>query len=97
MSGEDRYSRQERLLEVGRAGQSRVLCSRVEVCGRDGDAIELLYLTRAGVASATPRPEVSPVPFAHAQQFRFAAARGVGAGAWRALAQLRRILEIPPP
>jgi hypothetical protein len=37
------------------------------------------------------------VPFDHAGWFRFAAAREVGAGAWRALRQLRGILEIAPP
>jgi hypothetical protein len=39
-------------------------------------------------------PGAAPEPFPHAHAFRFVASREVGAGAWRALVELREALEI---
>ena len=93
MYGEDRYTRQRRLAEVGEAGQLRLQASRFEVRDREGALVEAMYLHRAGVerVSITPHGEVET--FAHAAAFRFPAARAVGAGAWRALGKLRGALE----
>lgn len=97
MSDAERHSRQVRLPEVGAAGQARIRRFPAVVCGRDGDAIERAYLERAGVASIALSPEEPPAPFAHSGAFRFDAARRVGAGACRALAQLRAALEVGSP
>ncbi|HVW26587.1 MAG TPA: hypothetical protein VHC69_14570 [Polyangiaceae bacterium] len=94
MTPADRFSRQERLAEVGPSGQERIRRFAAVVRGTDGADVELAYLSGAGVGGSSARPDEAPPPFAHAGAFRFEAAREVGAGAWRALAQLRRALEI---
>lgn len=90
----ERFSRQERLAEVGPSGQERIGRFAAVVCGEDGADVERAYLSGAGVGSVSVRPAEAAPPFAHAAAFRFPAARHVGAGAWRALAQLRRALQI---
>ncbi len=94
MSEGERYSRQERLSEVGALGQDRILRSSAEIRGKDGATIEIAYLERAGVSSLALLPQAQPEPFDHAEWFEFDAARSVGAGAWRALQKLRRVLRI---
>ena len=94
MSQVDRYTRQRRLAEVGEAGQARLERARAEVRGPEGATVELTYLERAGVGSVTVLPKGTPVPFAHAEWFRFEASRDVGAGAWRALDTIRGALDI---
>jgi hypothetical protein len=89
-----RYSRQRRLPEVGDAGQHRLERASLEARGRNGALVELAYLCRAGVNRVTLTPLEHPEPFVHAAAFRFDAPRAVGAGAWRALAQIRRVLEM---
>ena len=89
-----RYSRQRRLPEVGDAGQCRLERASLEARGRDGALVELAYLCRAGVNRVTLTLLEHPEPFVHAEAFRFEAPRAVGAGAWRALAQIRNVLEM---
>lgn len=93
MFGEDRYTRQRRLREVGDAGQARIAAARLAVQDRDGALVEAMYLYRAGVERVDITPRAGAEPFAHADVFRFAAAGNVGAGAWRALEKLRAVLE----
>ena len=92
-----RYSRQIRLSEVGEAGQERICRCVAEARGQDGAFVELSYLERAGAASVTLTALAEPVPFAHRAEYRFDAARRVGAGAWRALATLKGALELHTP
>ncbi len=92
MFEEHPLTRQIRLREVGVEGQARINAASVEVRGRDGSLTELVYLHRAGVERAAILPEKEPVPFAHAELFRQQSSRRSGAGAWRALAQLRTLL-----
>ncbi len=93
MFGEDRYTRQRRLREVGEAGQARIAAARLDVNDSDGALVEALYLHRAGVERVSITPRAAAEPFTHAAAFRFAATRSVGAGAWRALDKLRGVLE----
>ena len=92
--GEHPLSRQIRLAEVGLDGQARLSAASLQVCGRDGALAEFLYLHRAGVERLELRPDRPELPFAHAALFQHAEARRLGAGAWRALAQIRDILAI---
>jgi hypothetical protein len=94
VSVSERFSRQERLAEVGPGGQERIRRLAAVVRGEDGADVERAYLSGAGVGSVAMRSAEPALPFAHAAAFRFQAAREVGAGAWRALAQLRRALQI---
>jgi hypothetical protein len=93
MSDSERFSRQERLAEVGPGGQTRIQRSSAVIRGAEGADVERAYLDGAGVGTVSTEPDQSPEPFVHAGAFEFAAAREVGAGAWRALAALRRALE----
>lgn len=88
------YDRQLRLPEVGEAGQARIRDARIEVRGNDGAILEAEYLCRAGVEVVSITPRKDPNPFRHEQAFRFAASRRVGAGAWRALDEVRELLGI---
>ncbi len=94
MSEVDRHCRQRLLPEVGDAGQRRIEVTDFEVRGRDGAIIEGEYLHRAGAVRLTILPGNEPEPFAHERFFRFTASRRIGAGAWRALAKLRRTLGV---
>jgi hypothetical protein len=96
MNESDRYDRQRRLPEVGDAGQARLAAACVVVRGSDGAIIEAEYLHRAGVERLSITPGLEPKPFRHEQFFRFWAPRRIGAGAWRAIAQMREILGMDP-
>jgi hypothetical protein len=89
---DDRYTRQRRLAEVGDAGQTRIAAATLEVHGKDGAIIEAEYLYRAGVERLSILPNLEPEPFTHERHFRFFASRRIGAGAWRALGKLRRVI-----
>lgn len=93
MFGEDRYTRQRRLRDVGEAGQARIQAARLEVRDADGALVEATYLHRAGVERIDIVPRDEAEPFAHADAFRFAEPRSVAAGAWRALDKLRGVLR----
>jgi hypothetical protein len=93
MSG-DPYSRQRCLPEVGDAGQARLAQNALVVRGTDGAIIEAEYLHRAGVERVEILSYAEPVPFAHERHFRFFASRRIGAGSWRALGQIRRVLGL---
>ena len=88
----DRHVRQRTLAAVGDAGQQRIEAAPYAVAGAGYAAsIERHYLERAGARQFSPAPEAPS--FVHAPAFTHAAARDFAAGAWRALAQLRRALE----
>lgn len=91
---EDRYDRQCRLAEVGAAGQQRLQQATAEVRGREGATVELSYLCRAGLSEISMVPGKPAEPFGHAGWFRFDSCRSVGAGAWRALATIKKVLEL---
>lgn len=94
---DDLWSRQRRLPEIGEHGQALIAAESYEVFGSDGAILESEYLHRAGAQRVAIMPRAEPVPFAHEGFFRFAASRRVGAGAWRALAALRRTLGLEAP
>ena len=85
------YERQARLIEVGEAGQARIAAARFEVSNGPSSEVELSYLRRAG-AEAELSEAGERRPFPHQAAFRFAAARAVGEGAWRALHKLRSVV-----
>ena len=93
MFGEDRYTRQRRLRDVGDAGQARIASARLSVRDSDGALVEAMYLHRAGVERVDIVPHEDAEPFAHAGFFRFAGPSSAAAGAWRALGKLRGVLE----
>ena len=85
-------TRQIRLAEVGLEGQARLSRATLEVRGSDGSLAELVYLHRAGIERLSLIPQKPAPPFRHAALFQHAGTRRLGAGAWRALAQLRSVL-----
>jgi hypothetical protein len=91
---DDRYCRQRKLPEVGERGQAAIAGAELELRGDDGAIIESEYLHRAGAERVTILPGMEPDPFVHEGHFRFVASRRIGAGAWRALAKLRRTLGV---
>ena len=91
---EDRFDRQRRLAEVGDLGQARIESAAFEVRGGDGAVLETVYLQRAGAERVTLSSRKEPEAFAHERAFHHAASRRVGAGAWRALVQVRNVLGI---
>ena len=94
MSDGERFSRQERLAEVGPHGQERIRRFAAVVRGGEGADVARAYLSRAGVGSVSDEPAEAPLPFAHAAAFQFDAARVVGVGAWKALVELKRALRM---
>jgi hypothetical protein len=93
-TGDDRFSRQLRLAEVGDHGQARISAAEFVVRGGDGAILESEYLHRAGAEKVTILPRSEPEPFVHQTHFRFVASRRVAAGAWRALGKLRKTLGV---
>ncbi len=94
METEHPLTRQIRLAEVGLAGQARLSQATLDVRGRDGSLAEFLYLHRAGIERLALQPNLPARPFAHAGLFKHPASRRLGAGAWRALDQLRTVLGL---
>ena len=94
MEAEHPLTRQIRLAEVGSAGQARLSRTALCVCGRDGSLAEFVYLHRAGIERLSLQPNLPAIPFEHASLFRHAATRRLGAGSWRALAQIRSVLGL---
>ena len=92
MDGEHPLTRQIRLAEVGLEGQARLSRAALFVRGSDGSLVEFSYLHRAGVERLSLEPNLPARPFSHAGLFKHAASRRLGAGAWRALTQLRIVL-----
>ena len=88
-----RFTRQTRLVEVGEIGQAKIAAAeaRVRPAGLAGE-IEARYLEAAGVGAVRRAPD-APAPSCPIS-FDDEGARAVGEGAWRALAQLRRVLEV---
>jgi len=87
-------TRQIRLAEVGIEGQARLSRAALCVRGTDGSLVEFVYLHRAGVERLSLSPNLPALPFAHASIFRHASTRRFGAGAWRALGQIRNVLAL---
>jgi hypothetical protein len=97
MSEADPFARQRRLAEVGDAGQARIERAEVRLSAHEpGAIVGMSYLLRAGTRAVSlhVKPSVESTAFPHAGAFRFAVTRELGAGAWQALAALRRALEI---
>jgi hypothetical protein len=91
----DRYARQRLLAPIGDRGQARIAAATfaVQEAARLDCEVERQYLARAGATHFVASEGESPA-FAHASTFRHPGARDFAAGAWRALAQLRSILEL---
>lgn len=94
MEVEHPLTRQLRLAEVGEEGQAKLSRATLEVRGRDGSLAELVYLHRAGIERLSLQPGLPAPEFRHASLFRHGASRRLGAGAWRALAQIRNVLGL---
>jgi hypothetical protein len=94
---DDRYARQRLLAAVGDIGQARVAAATYLVAsdGSLASEVEREYLARAGATELVAQREPAAV-FAHAAAFHHAEAREFAAGAWRALVQLRNVLEQAP-
>ncbi|MEI9950748.1 MAG: hypothetical protein WDO74_17660 [Pseudomonadota bacterium] len=92
MEAEHPLTRQIRLAEVGIEGQARLSRATLCVRGSDGSLAEFVYLHRAGIERLALKPNLPTVPFSHASLFRHASTRRLGAGAWRALEQIRSVL-----
>ncbi|HVJ21127.1 MAG TPA: hypothetical protein VM686_37205 [Polyangiaceae bacterium] len=90
---DDRYTRQRRLPEVGDAGQARLERAALAVAAGPDALTELAYLERAGAREILISRWQAPEVFTHAAHFRHAPSRKLGAGSWRALRQINRILE----
>ncbi|HEY3253049.1 MAG TPA: hypothetical protein VGJ91_03840 [Polyangiaceae bacterium] len=95
MEAEHPLTRQIRLAEVGVEGQARLSRATLCVAGSDGSLAEFVYLHRAGVERLSLSPNQPAVPFEHASLFRHVNTRRLGAGAWRALRQIRNLLAQP--
>ena len=93
MELEHPLTRQIRLSEVGVEGQAKLSEASLTVRGVDGSLTEFVYLHRAGVERLSILPNRTATPFPHAALFRHAGTRRLGAGAWRAIAQIRNILD----
>jgi hypothetical protein len=91
----DRFIRQQRLAEIGEAGQFRLCAASHRVLGSDGALTELVYAERAGFRAVTLDALAPPRPFAHAAVFRHPASRRHAAGAWRALRAVTELLGQP--
>jgi hypothetical protein len=91
----DRFTRQERLAEIGPTGQARLREGVALVADGPDAELAALYLERAGVGSVA-RSDEPARPFAHAAAFRHAEPARVGSAAWRALRELLRLLERVP-
>ena len=85
-------TRQIRLREIGSEGQAKLSRATLEVRGSDGSLAEFVYLHRAGIERLSLTPGKPALPFEHAALFQHAGPRRLGAGAWRALSQLRTVL-----
>jgi hypothetical protein len=94
MEAEHPLTRQIRLAEVGVEGQARLSSATLCVRGSDGSLVEFMYLHRAGVERLALKPNLPAPPFEHACLFRHASTRRLGAGAWRALGQIRNVLAL---
>lgn len=90
----DRYSRQRLLTAVGDQGQERIAAATYVAPSGDAFAagIEQQYLERAGARQFVAAGD-APAPFAHAAVFQRAEARAFAEGAWRALRQIKSVLE----
>ena len=93
----DVFARQRLLAAVGDAGQERIARGHyvVESASAFASGTEREYLLRAG-AREIGAPGGPAAAFAHAAQFRNAAAREFAEGTWRALVQLKSALEQTP-
>ncbi|MEI9940311.1 MAG: hypothetical protein WDO69_24095 [Pseudomonadota bacterium] len=96
MEAEHPLTRQIRLAEVGVEGQARLSRATLCVAGGDGSLAEFVYLHRAGIERLSLQPNLPAIPFEHASLFRHASTRRLGAGAWRALGQIRNVLNLAP-
>jgi len=97
----ERYGRQIRLLEIGEAGQERLLASEVAAGGKyDAREVEVAYLVGAGVqvkdadAEVDAKAEAEAKAQAKALGVKDPAVREVADGAMRALLAMRRILGV---
>lgn len=94
METEHPLTRQIRLAEVGLEGQARLSRATLSVRGSDGSLAEFTYLHRAGIERLSLEPNLPAPPFSHASLFKHAGTRRLGAGAWRAIVQLRTVLGL---
>ena len=88
----ERFVRQERLREIGAAGQAR-LCGATTFIPDDATAeTARAYLSRSGIGTIVTRGEHSDFP--HAGLFQFETCRTFACGAWIATRRIVEILEL---
>lgn len=88
-----RHERQIRLREVGSTGQARLAQAVLTVSGGK-QGLQVEYLRRAGVGEVQSSERIPPVDFPHAALFRHAASREIAVCCWRALRQIRAVLDL---
>ncbi len=90
----DLYVRQERLREIGAAGQAR-LC-QATTCVPDDATTEtaIAYLSRAGIGTIVTEKTDRYPKFPHENYFQFEPCRRFANGAWIATRRVVEILEL---
>lgn len=93
----DRYVRQRSLAQVGEQGQARIEAASYALPAQASASLGVAraYLERAGARHFTATSRAAP-PCPHAAELRHPAARELAEGAWLALGELRRALELSP-
>ena len=81
---QDRYSRQRKLLEVGKRGQARIEALGVVLRGGPEATFAKVYLERAGV-SEIELEAGTPEEWPHGVHFEHGGPSKVARGAWTAL------------
>jgi hypothetical protein len=89
-----KFARQLCLPEVGQGGQ-QALCQAERAIPLAGAAVEVEreYLMRAGV-QVVAGDRAAQASFAHAPYFRHEQSSAVAEGAWRALTEIKTVLEL---
>jgi hypothetical protein len=91
IESDERFARQLQLADVGPEGQARIIATTATISDAPGSAVEREYLQRAGVRHFDDTEQSEH--FIHAGHFRSEGCRGVAFGAWRALTQIRKVLD----
>ena len=87
------YERQQRLREIGVAGQAKLQAASVRLASGPGAAVAREYLCRAGIGSVSIEGGV-PASFPHEAYFQSKACLDFALGTWVATRHVIEILEL---
>jgi len=90
----DRYTRQERLKEIGAEGQARLGVAAVSIPECEASEYASVYLKRSGIGSVILERIDAALDFPHAGHFQFEICRSFAQGAWLATRRIVEILEL---